>query len=441
MQRLFREKRLHYESISRVFEEQLNKEMLISEKVRTLLLAGLSGFLLIIMMAISVAFKDDFERVFKGNFTLYWIFVLVAMLLIRELFVRRAISKVLKTNKKVSPVLFYMNSLIEVSTPTLAIVVFAENLPPVYSLVTPVALAYFLFIVLSTLELNFQLSVFTGTVAAVEYVAISYFYLQQAQLPADLDFLTMPTYFLGKGLIMFLTGVVAGFVALEIKKRILHSYEVMHERNQLERMFGQQVSQAIVDEMISSKREVVSRRRNVCIMFIDIRDFSRFSNGKSPEEIVKYQNEVFSFMIDSISRNHGIINQFLGDGLMATFGAPVSYENDCLNAVNAAMEIIKAAEEKSLKGIIPHTKVGIGIHTGEAITGNVGTQVRKQYSITGNVVILASRIEQLNKEYGSCLLVSEEVINAVGAKRYCSELIGPVLLKGQDEPVTIYRLV
>jgi adenylate cyclase len=129
----------------------------------------------------------------------------------------------------------------------------------------------------------------------------------------------------------------------------------------------------------------------------------------SPEELIAFQNKVFGFMIDIIQKHHGNVNQLLGDGFMATFGAPVSYDNDCQNAFFAAQKIIQELDEQNNSGVIETTKIGIGLHAGYVVTGNVGNDARKQYSVTGNPVIIASRVEQLNKKHNSRLIITEEV--------------------------------
>lgn len=117
---------------------------------------------------------------------------------------------------------------------------------------------------------------------------------------------------------------------------------------------------------------------------------------------------------------------------MATFGAPISVGNDCRNALAAARELIARVT----------VKVGIGLHAGDAVTGNVGSAERKQYSVTGNVVILASRIEQLNKEFGSQILVSREVLDAAGGAGagVTPESLGPVHVKGREQPIELFRI-
>ena len=175
-------------------------------------------------------------------------------------------------------------------------------------------------------------------------------------------------------------------------------------------------------------------------MFMDIRNFTPLVEKKPPEEIVAFQNVVFAEAVEIVNRNQGIINQFLGDGFMATFGAPLATGHDCTNALAAARELVAGTRRLSEAGRIPPITIGVGLHAGEAVCGNVGSALRKQYSITGNVVILASRIEQLNKDRGSQILVSGEVLAAAGEPPDGGQALGPVHVKGREAPIEIYRL-
>jgi len=215
--------------------------------------------------------------------------------------------------------------------------------------------------------------------------------------------------------------------------------EQKNEREQIVNIFGQQVSKNIAEELIK-KKDIAGEKRSVAIMFLDIRNFTPFAESKNPEEVVEYLNSLFEFMIEIIEKNGGVINQFLGDGFMTTFGAPVSNGNPSVNAVNAALEILKTIEEKNCgKQILP-TKVGIGIHSGEAVTGNVGSSLRKQYSITGNVVILAARIEQLTKQFDAKLIVSADVWKNINHNKIKAAPLGLVPVKGRSEPVSLFKL-
>ena len=245
----------------------------------------------------------------------------------------------------------------------------------------------------------------------------------------------------------FLTLVLAGFVFYGFtQKQRVNRY--LKERNKFEienkrraiALFGQQVSKEVALELLSTSFESGSKKLFACIMFLDIRDFTPFVAKKEPSEIIQYQNDVFGFMIELIVKHHGIINQFMGDGFMATFGAPASSGNDTQNAVDASLEILMVLKKKCNSGEIPQTKIGIGLHAGDIVTGNVGTTERKQYSITGNTVILASRIEQLNKEFDSEILISREVLDRIDRRDLNAKNLGTVNLKGRVEPMEIVRL-
>ena len=217
--------------------------------------------------------------------------------------------------------------------------------------------------------------------------------------------------------------------------------KLIDAEQKIKKLLGQQVSGEIAETLIATDNEKVPvERKFVCIMFLDIRGFTSFAEAKEPEEIIKYQNQVFGFMIEVINKHHGNINQFLGDGFMATFGAPNSHGNDCENAYLAAKEIVKTVNEKSNTGNIPKTRIGIGLHAGHVVAGNVGTDLRKQYSITGNTVITAARIEQLNKELKSQLLISEEVYNALEEKNGLGNRFLNVNVKGRSSSVKVLKI-
>lgn len=252
-------------------------------------------------------------------------------------------------------------------------------------------------------------------------------------------------FFIITSILIFLLGafIYYGYRQKQKANRLLterNKFEIENKKRAIS-LFGQQVSKEVALELLSDSFKAGSKKLFACIMFLDIRNFTPYAEGKDPAEIIQYQNDVFGFMIDIISKHHGIINQFLGDGFMATFGAPVSSGNDCQNAVNTAIEIVNSLNLRIEKQQIPETKIGIGLHAGHIVTGNVGTEHRKQYSITGNTVILASRIEQLNKKYNSSILISKEVYEKLDDKSLVSEQLGKVELKGRYQPIELIRLI
>ncbi|MEM7106716.1 MAG: adenylate/guanylate cyclase domain-containing protein [Bacteroidota bacterium] len=215
--------------------------------------------------------------------------------------------------------------------------------------------------------------------------------------------------------------------------------QLVQAEKKIKKLLGQQVSDDIAQALLNEDSGNITSKF-VCIMFLDIRDFTPFAASRKPEEIIAYQNDVFGFMIEIVSAHHGVINQFMGDGFMATFGAPVSYENDVENAYNAANEIVKEVNRKSQQGEIPPTRVGIGLHAGDVVAGNVGTEVRKQYSVTGNTVITAARIEQLNKTYQTQLLISSSVYERLSVNGALNDFAVETKIKGRKDPITIYKV-
>ncbi|MEM6361395.1 MAG: adenylate/guanylate cyclase domain-containing protein, partial [Bacteroidota bacterium] len=213
--------------------------------------------------------------------------------------------------------------------------------------------------------------------------------------------------------------------------------QLVEAEKKIKKLLGQQVSDDIAQALLNQESGNITGKF-VCVMFLDIRDFTPFAESRKPEEIIAYQNDVFGFMIEIIAKNHGVINQFMGDGFMATFGAPVSYENDVQNAFNAANEIVKEVNLRSEEGKIYKTRVGIGLHAGDVVAGNVGTEIRKQYSVTGNTVITAARIEQLNKTFKSQLLISDSVYQRLSVNLEDSKI--ETQIKGRKDPIKIYKV-
>ena len=423
------------------FEDHLAREILQSERMRLAILAGIFALLTVVFPLFALVFREDYLRNFHSVGMIGYALGVAAALVAYELLMRTILGRQLAAGRTPSPLLRFWNAFIETSVPTVLMLVLGQYAHAVLVLQGPAAFLYAVFIVLSTLRLDFRLSVFTGLVAAVEFVALSFLVA-----PAEIDSATpavliAPGFVLMKGVMLLLAGVAAGFVAAQLRRRIVKAFYASEERQRIVNAFGQQVSPEVVDELLRQGPEIASRRSFVCVMFMDIRDFTQLVEHRSPEEIVAIQNAVFGAAVEVVNRHHGIINQFLGDGFMATFGAPLATREDCRNAVAAARELVARVKALADAGRIPAAAIGIGLHAGEAVSGNVGPALRKQYSITGNVVILASRIEQLNKDYGSQLLISGEVLQASGDQGAGAVPLGPVRVKGRENPIELYRLV
>jgi adenylate cyclase len=422
------------------FEQALAREVLLTERLRAGILAGLLALALLAFGVIVTVFPNVLLSVFRGRLQFSLVIAILVPAIGFELLTRIAVGRYLQARRAPPAIGRYLNAFVEISLPTLLLVIAAGIFGGPQALVSPPAALYFLFIVVSTLHLDFALSVFTGLVAAGEYMALAVYYLGPGN-PAAADPLlgTLPPQ-MGRAVIFLVTGVVAGLVALQIRRQFAHSIRTVQERNRVLNIFGQHVSPEVVQKLLAQEVDLGGEVRHVCLMFLDIRDFTTFAEKRDPEAVVRYLNLLFEFMIEAVNRHHGIVNKFLGDGFMAAFGAPFSDGRDVHNAVAAALEIIARVETLNAAQTIPPTRVGIGLHAGQAVTGNVGSVQRKEYTIIGDVVNLASRVEQLNKTYNSRLLVSEAVWEAIRSDYPAAEALGAAQVKGHEALINIYKL-
>jgi adenylate cyclase len=292
--------------------------------------------------------------------------------------------------------------------------------------------------------MNLRLSIFTGAVAAIEYLTTAYIFRRQPPtVPLGMLLTAWPPHFM-KALFFLTGGCLAGFVGHQIRKGIAETFRQLAERRQIVDLFGKHVSPAVVDKLLQQGADLGSEVRHVCVMFLDIRGFTRFSEQRPPEEVVHYLNTLFEGLIASINRHGGIVNKFLGDGFMAVFGAPIGDGQECKNAVACALEMVAQIQALVDAGAIPPTRVGIGLHAGPAVTGNVGSTSRKEYTIIGDVVNLASRVESLNKDIGSTVLVTDAVWQAAGGALPGgippAVDHGPVAVRGREAPVRLFQL-
>ncbi len=360
-----------------------------------------------------------------------------------ELLVRLIIKRKIARSRAMSPSLWYVNAFVEVSLATLILCsTYSVFRSPIHMLTAPAFGFYFALIILTTLRLDRNQSIFTGCAAAVQYFAVAAYVVATTPRPPGADpLLWSPAYYGLMVAALLVAAIGAGFVAQEIRRR---TFRVMAERDrraEVVRVFGQFIAPELVTEILEKGADLSSRRRYLCVMFLDIRGFSGFAETRDPVEVVDYINTLFRFMADIVRRHHGMIHQFQGDGFLAFFGAPLSRGNDCQNALSAAFELLDKVDVEVANGRIPPTRIGIGLHAGDVVVGTIGSSVHREFAATGDVVNLASRIEGLNKRYHSRLLVSRDVLeNADIGDREVRDL-GVVEIRGRTGGVHLCQLV
>lgn len=226
------------------------------------------------------------------------------------------------------------------------------------------------------------------------------------------------------------------------------AYHFLRERQQnvlIKGMFSQYVSKHVVNELLTNpdKLQLGGERKNVSILFSDIAGFTTFSENKQPEELVRFINEYLNEMTEIILANDGTLDKYLGDAVMAFWGAPIEMEDHAYRACAAAIEMQKKIRELSAKWIQSGQgalQVRIGINSGDVIVGNIGGVKRFDYTVMGDNVNLASRLEGANKEYGTRVMISEETFDLVKNKMLAREL-DMIRVKGKSKPCKVFELV
>lgn len=429
-------------AVADVFEKQFAQESLKSDRLRVTILIGAISISMVLLLLLALTSYGQFQAAFHGNFRrfLFGVYIVTGSNLLLLFTERFTIGWFIRTNRTPPKALKYLSAFIETSIPTAGMIVGSFFLGPVYTLFTPAIMVYPLFISLSALRLNVWLCFFTGFVAGAEYAALSIYVLSQVPAGSAEPILFSAGPHLFKAFLLFMTGVVTGLVTLQIRKRIINSFSVIEERNHISQTFGEYVSPEVMGTLLDLKPHLRSESKDVCVMFLDIRNFTGFAEKRTPEEVVQYLESLFEFMIEIVNRHHGIINKFLGDGFMAVFGAPLSDGRDCANALEAAREILARIKLEAASGTILPTTVGIGLHAGEAVTGSIGSALRREYTVIGDVVNLASRIEKLNKQFDSQLLISERVWQAFDGGLAEAVPMGQVEVRGREQAIQIYQV-
>ncbi len=212
-------------------------------------------------------------------------------------------------------------------------------------------------------------------------------------------------------------------------------------QDELNRFLPENVANQVGNGEVNIK--LGGEKKLVTVLFSDIRNFTGFSEKRTPEEVVDFLNSYFNDMIESVFHHHGTLDKMMGDGLMAFFGVPAEPENQQNNAVSCALDMLKRLrafnELRKFQGK-ETIQIGIGIHTGDTIIGNVGCDRRMEYTAIGDTVNAASRIEDLTKKYKVPILISSETQKGLKGN-FQSERMGTEFVKGKSEEVEIYKVV
>jgi adenylate cyclase len=226
-----------------------------------------------------------------------------------------------------------------------------------------------------------------------------------------------------------------------VKGYALQAVVAQHKEQKIRNIFQKYVPKAVIDQFFASPEQMlVGEDRVLALLFSDIRGFTTISEQMRPDEVVDSLNAYFSLMVDIIMRNRGVVDKYMGDAIMAFYGAPERTRYEASEAVQSALEMLETLKDfnkwQTDKGR-PEFRIGIGINYGVVTVGNIGSEKKMDYTVIGDMVNLGSRLEGLTKVYQQPLIISESVASKV-KEQYPCRLIDRVIVKGKTAGIGIY---
>lgn len=285
----------------------------------------------------------------------------------------------------------------------------------------------------------------------------TFFFLSRVQWAIILNVFIGFFYFTAI-IFLFNAGVVANFVHITIAWMLatLASFFYRYlstdrEKKEMRAVFSKYVSRDVLNEILrdTSKVKLGGEEKEVTIFFSDIRSFTTLSEGMSPSRLTNFINKYFTRMTNIILEKKGVVDKYIGDAIMSFWGAPISNDNQALDAVLACLDMVDALEglnkENNALGD-PSINIGIGLNTGLVTVGNMGSEMRFEYTVMGDAVNIASRLEGQTKTYRVKILISESTKNKLGAEniekhKIIIREVDRITVKGKTQPVTIFEVV
>lgn len=420
--------------LSEDFERELTREVLRTELLRVRALIATGCVMIALLTATFVIDPAVVNRIWHGTEGMVREYVLVAGFLLFEVWVHSQIRRNLRLDRDLPVVKRYIGTLIETSLPTLILILQIRSMGASQALGFVLPLVYFTFVILSTLRLDFWLSTFTGFVAAAELLAVALYYNSASDAGESLIY-----FHAVRSTVILICGVLAGAVGAQLRRQFTVSIAAATARDRVTNLFGQHVSPQVVEQLMTAGTSASGDLRRVAVMFVDFRGFTAGAQTRTPQEVVDRLDGAFAVLVDVLDRQGGIVNKFLGDGFLALFGAPLEASDSAHRAVAAGREMLTAMERINAQTSWP-LRIGIGIHFGEVVAGNIGSPRRKEYTVIGDTVNFASRLEALNKELGSQFLISASVRDALGDDGDDAIALGEVEVRGYEQKVAVFQL-
>ncbi len=328
----------------------------------------------------------------------------------------------------------------------------STNLPQIMIFRFGVFPIYFLFLGVAAFSFSPGLLLWTGLVGAAGWFGaflrvrsgmeqrLEWTNMPAAPTPQEfLDIFLSPAFAgtgtrLQEALLFLVVAVLIAIVMRRARQTVRRQLAAERETSLISQMFGRFVPKAVAEEMIKDDGVLSPVERHATILFTDVAGFTRMTETKGPRAIVDTFNAFFDSSSEIIGRHNGVVTQFLGDAILATFNVPIEDGEHAQRALDAAMDLLKMAENESFAG--ERLTIRIGISSGPVIAGNVGGGGRQSYTVYGDPVNLAARLENLNKEFGTSLLVADSTAKQV--RPGLLQRIGETEVRGLSEPIGVY---
>jgi len=351
------------------------------------------------------------------------------------------VTLVLNRRGLIRPWLLWLFATLDVAllTHCLVVIAAADGQPVQLALETPVALLIFVFLAAAAVRHRPLLILYTGGLFIATWVAI---WLWSSYAGGGSWMSGALTANVARLAVVGLTAYALFVAVTRARRASTAAITEAHLRENLSRYFSPQ----LVDEIAQSGNAARSfRPQKAAILFVDLRGFTSFAERMPADEVADFLNEYRRRIGEPIGRHRGIIDKFVGDGMMAIFGVPEPRVDDARNAVLAGLELVsvidKWRDERLAEGL-PPVEIGIGIHYGDVIAGALGDEHRLEYTVVGDAVNAAARIEGLTADLGTPLLVSADAMAAAPGLEQDLRLAAPFtrLLRGRSQPIHPYRL-
>jgi len=263
-------------------------------------------------------------------------------------------------------------------------------------------------------------------------------------------------FYLGLSHILFLNNRSFNYVAPAVASALCYTGILLYrffteekEKKYIKKTFSHYLSPHVLDEILNNpaRLKLGGEKQNLTVLFSDIRGFTTLSEKLKPEEVVAILNEYLTEMVKVVFKYDGTLDKFIGDAIMAFWGAPIPQNDHALRGVMCARDMIielrKLQEKWRERGLGYTIQIGIGVNTGDMVVGNMGSQERMDYTVIGDNVNLGARLESLNKEYGSEIIISEYTYNVIkdSSAGLDFKYLGEVKVKGKAKAVKVYQML